>query len=224
MEKSKKRARAILWFALFALAEFLIYYVLYLSVTAYDAVYYYLYFAERFILLLIPVATGAIMAKKAAGTKSSLLFALYVSLTRLIPFIPFFYLEYVYGPYDSVEAILLSLLTSAVTAAVNFALTVGVFYFISHLAKGRGGADTAKIPLFNTGNPYTLGIMICSLVIFALNLGMEIYTSVLFFAENGSVFFINELVMLVVSYVYLAVLLLGLHLVSCVAVNCLSKK
>ena len=224
MKKSKKRVSATVWFTLFALLEFIVYYVIYLNATVYDTVYYYLYFAERFFLLMVPVGAGASSARENRGTSASLLLALYTSLTRLIVFVPFFYLEYVYGPYDSVEAILLSLLTSVATGAVNFALTVGVHYLIRHIVKKRGKDPTDRIPLFNTANPYTLGIMICSLVLFSINLFMEIYTSVLFFAENGSIFFISELILLVVSYVYLAALLLGIQAVSCVAVNCLSRK
>ena len=41
----------------------------------------------------------------------------------------------------------------------------------------------------------------------------------LFFIENGTVYYIDEIVLMLMSYVFLAILLIGIHALGCLALN-----
>lgn len=212
------RGRVIPWFILAAFAEFIIYYVFTLLAKDFDTVYYYLYFAERFILLAIPVTAAAVMIRRCTQRSEALKLAAYVSLSRLIVFIPFFYLEYVYSIYDSLEAILLSLLSSLGGAVVYFLLIFGTYALMRFIIDRRGGAEYPT-RMLDLSSPATFAVLVVTLIIFVINLVFEIYSTVLFFIENGTVYYIDEIVLMLMSYVFLAILLIGIHALGCLALN-----
>ena len=217
-KESKKGGRVALWFCAAALVEFLLYYVLTLFVYNFDIIYYYLYFIERFILLAIPVAAAAVLVRRAKTHTEALKMGACISLSRLIVFIPFFYIEYVYGIYDSLEAILLSLLSSLGAVLIYVILTFLTYLAMRYIINRRGGA---KYPtrMLDLASPATFAVMTVSLVIFVLNLVFEVYSTVLFFIENGTIYYINEVVLMMLSYVFLAALLVGIHAIGITALN-----
>jgi hypothetical protein len=221
-EKAKRRIGLIPRFLGLALAEFLIYYIFTLLIHDFDVIYYYLYFAERFILLAIPVVAAAIMIRRTDGYGEAVKMGIYISLTRLVLFIPFFYLEYVYGMFDSLEALLLSLLSSVAAALVYFLMIILAYAIMRGVLK-RGGTKYPT-PLFDIGAPATRAVFLVSLLIFAINLAFEIYSTVLFIIENGTIYYVDEILLIFFSYVFLAVLLIGIHILGIVALNRGGKK
>ena len=218
MKKESQRGKRIVpWFIGAAFVEFLLYYIVSLFVYDPDIFYYYLYFAERFILLSIPVTAAAIIIRRTTTTAGAVRIATYISLTRLVAFIPFFYVEYVYGPYDSIEAIILSLLSSLGAVLIYLLLILAVYALMRYLLKGRRAEYPVRI--LDLSAPATRAVFIVSLIIFIINLLFEIYSTVLFFIENGTIYYINEVVLMFCSYVFLAVLLLGIHALGVVAIN-----
>ncbi len=210
--------RIVPWFIISAIAEFLIYYVLTISIRNFDLIYYYLYFIERFILLAIPVTAAAITLRRATSKLDALKMSAYIALTRLVVFIPFFYLEYVYGIYDSLEAVLLSLVSS-LGAVIIYAVLIFAAYMLMRFVVDRRGGAEYPVRIFDFSSPATLSVLTVTLIIFVLNLAFEIYSTVLFFIENGTIYYINEIVLMVLSYVFLAVLLIGLHTLGVLALN-----
>ncbi len=213
-----KGGRIVPWFIASALVEFLIYYVLTLFIYNFDIIYYYLYFIERFILLAIPVAAAAIIIRRAASMLEALKMSAYIALTRLAAFIPFFYIEYVYGIYDSLEALLLSLLSSLGAVAVYIVLIFAAYMLMRCVISRRGGAEY-PVRMLDLSSPATLSVLAVSLIIFVLNLAFEIYSTVLFFIENGTIYYIDEIALMIISYVFLAALLIGLHAIGILALN-----
>ena len=218
MENEKKRGKRVIpRFIGAALIEFLLYYVLSLLIYDFDVIYYYLYFFERFILLAVPVVAAAIMVRR-CGTRGEVIkTCACISLCRLVVFIPFFYLEYVYGMFDSLEALLLSLLSSLAAVIVYFGVTLAI-YAVMKAIISKGGAKFPT-PLFDLSANATKAVFLVSLVIFIINLAFEIYSTVLFIIENGTIYYIDEIVLIFFSYVFLAVLLLGIHLLGVVTLN-----
>ena len=223
MENEKKRGKRVIpWFIGAALVEFLLYYVLSLLIYDFDVIYYYLYFFERFILLAVPVVAAAIMIRR-CGTRGEVIkTGACVSLSRLVVFIPFFYLEYVYGMFDSLEALVLSLLSSLAGVIVYFGVTLAI-YAIMKAIINKGGAKYPT-PLFDLSANATKAVFLVSLVIFIINLAFEIYSTVIFIIENGTIYYIDEIVLVFFSYVFLAVLLLGIHMIGVVVLNKSEKK
>ena len=78
--------------------------------------------------------------------------------------------------------------------------------------------------MFDLGATATKAVFLVSLVIFIINLAFEIYSTVLFIIENGTIYYIDEIVLIFFSYVFLAVLLLGIHALGIVALNRGAKK
>lgn len=223
MENEKKRGKRVIpWFIGAALVEFLLYYVLSLLIYDFDVIYYYLYFFERFILLAVPVVAAAIMIRRSDTWGSALKTCACISLSRLVVFIPFFYLEYVYGMFDSLEALLLSLLSSLAGVIVYFGVTLAI-YAIMKAIINKGGAKYPT-PLFDLSANATKAVFLVSLVIFIINLAFEIYSTVIFIIENGTIYYIDEIVLVFFSYVFLAVLLLGIHMIGVVVLNKSEKK
>ena len=223
MENEKKRGKRVIpWFIGAALVEFLLYYVLSLLIYDFDVIYYYLYFFERFILLAVPVVAAAIMVRR-CGTRGEVIkTCACISLSRLVVFIPFFYLEYVYGMFDSLEALLLSLLSSLAAVIVYFGVTLAIYAVIKAIIS-KGGTKFPT-PLFDLSANATKAVFLVSLVIFIINLAFEIYSTVLFIIENGTIYYIDEIVLVFFSYVFLAVLLLGIHMIGVVVLNKSEKK
>ena len=223
MENEKKRGKRVIpWFIGAALVEFLLYYVLSLLIYDFDVIYYYLYFFERFILLAVPVVAAAIMIRR-CGTRGEVIkTCACISLSRLVVFIPFFYLEYVYGMFDSLEALLLSLLSSLAAVIVYFGVTLAI-YAVMKVIISKGGAKFPT-PLLDLSANATKAVFLVSLVIFIINLAFEIYSTVLFIIENGTIYYIDEIVLIFFSYVFLAVLLLGIHALGVMALNRGAKK
>ena len=218
MENEKKRGKRVIpRFIGAALVEFLLYYVLSILIYDFDVIYYYLYFFERFVLLAVPVVAAAIMIRR-CGTRGEVIkTCAFISLSRLVVFIPFFYLEYVYGMFDSLEALLLSLLSSLAAVIVYFGVTLAI-YAVMKAIISKGGAKFPT-PLFDLSANATKAVFLVSLVIFVINLAFEIYSTVLFIIENGTIYYIDEIVLIFFSYVFLAVLLLGIHLLGVVTLN-----
>ena len=223
MENEKKRGKRVTpRFIGAALVEFLLYYVLSLLIYDFDVIYYYLYFFERFILLAVPVVAAAIMIRR-CGTRGEVIkTCACISLSRLVVFIPFFYLEYVYGMFDSLEALLLSLLSSLAAVIVYFGVTLAI-YAVMKVIISKGGAKFPT-PLLDLSANATKAVFLVSLVIFIINLAFEIYSTVLFIIENGTIYYIDEIVLIFFSYVFLAVLLLGIHALGVMALNRGAKK
>ncbi len=220
---SKGNGRIISRFVLVGLVEFLVYYLVTLFINNFDFIYYYLYFVERFVLLVIPVIAAVIVYSRCDTWREVIKTSLYIALTRLVAFIPFFYLEYVYGIYDSIEAILLSLLSSLAGAIIYFIVIFAAYTLIKYLLRKHDDPEY-PVPVFNTGAPVTRAVFTVSLIIFLINLALEVYSTVIFFMENGTIYYIDEIVLMVVSYVYLAILLIGVHAIGIVTLNRLNRE
>ena len=221
--KDTKGTRIVPWFALGALLEFLVYYLVSILINDFDIVYYYLYFVERFLLLCVPVAAAAVIIRREKTWLGVIKASTYISLTRLIVFIPFFYIEFVYGIYDSLEAILLSLLASLAAVIIYVTVTLLAYMMMRYIIKSKGGASYPT-PLFDLGATATKAVFSVSLVIFIINLALEIYSTVAFIIENGTIYYVDEILLVVFSYVFLAILLIGIHAVGVIALNRGAKK
>lgn len=215
----EKPRRILPYFAAVALVEFIIYYVLSLVAQSYDAVYYYLLFAERLIFLAVPVIAAAIIIRLCDTVKRTLITVALISLTRAIFLIPFLYIEYVYGPYDSVEAITLSLLTTVITVAAHALIVLLLWWLMRLIIKRRGGELSFPLPYFRFDNGASLSLIIISFAVFAINFIVEVISTVTFFIDNGTAYYADEIILIVFSYVYLILMFLAIHLGSCFLVN-----
>lgn len=223
--KDKLKSSAPFMLFLISLFDFLFYYIINLLFWESDAAVYTAYFVGRFFEFAIPIFAAALMLTRIQSTSKSLLTALIFALPRLVYLIPYYYLDYVYDIYDSKEAILLSLATSAVVIIV-VALKILLLHAIMRLFLRRAGIVEPTFPIrpLDLDSPATFGILIASLLVFLIELGLEIYDTVLFFIEAGTHYRTGEIISIVGSYVFLIAAFILTHAISCLLASYLKKK
>ena len=94
-------------------------------------------FVTKFIEFILPAVSGVILflGYREIGIKATLIRALFLSLTRVIYLLPYYYVYYIVLAYDSVEAILSSLLVTAFGTALFFGLSLLLMYIIRVFAR-----------------------------------------------------------------------------------------
>lgn len=141
----KHYLRASLYFA----AVYVLTYALY-HITNYVAESVFLvYFGEavnRATYLLLPMLSSVVMlvASIYAGPRRAILYAIPMMLTRLLYFVPYFYMmNYVYAlGYETAEAIPLSLGIALAEATLVYLICIALFYLLRFLlTKLSSGAD-----------------------------------------------------------------------------------
>lgn len=223
--KNKLKSSAPFALFLISLFDFLVYYIINLLFWESDAAVYTAYYVSRFFEFALPIFAAAIMLTHAQTMKRALLSALLLSLPRLVYTIPYYYLDYVYDIYDSKEAILLSLATSA--AVILFvSLKTYIFYAVMRFFIKRAGIDAPTFPIkpFDLERPEAFGILAASLTAFLVSLGFEIYDTVVFFIEAGTRYRTSEILSIVGSYVFLIAAFILTHAISCLLASYLKKK
>lgn len=167
---SRKR-RAItpaLIFLLLSAVEFLVFYLFMLFFSAYSN--YYIYFVQRTVLLTLLVAASVTVYKTGKSTGEIILHSALISATRGIFFIPFFYLEFLPDAlYDSVDAILLSLLASTVAIIIHAAITIAISTILKRVCKKRGLAENEITNPINVKSPFSSTMLIISFIVAIIN-------------------------------------------------------
>lgn len=183
-----------------------------------DAAAYIQYFVGRLAEFTLPIIFAAILVKMNRGFKGSILPAALLVATRLIYFIPYYYVMYVADVFDSAEAIGLSIITSIALAFVT-TLEVLLYYGIIRLIMKLDGAvpDKAYFPLgaLELDNPATVAIFGATAIRFLGYLVFEVIGTVDFFIRVGDTYRTNEIFFIVGSYVFLLALLLFTHFAAC---------
>lgn len=201
-----RRPEAI--FAIYSAVEYLVFHLLYLFVDGYLD---YSMFLIRFSACAVPVTLGAMLLRRDRSFSATVLTALSTSLTRLIFFIPFFYIEFL-SISSTPGALLISLLTSLATAVLCALLSFICYLVIGALlgvyTKKLGTEPHLPMRAFDFSNPLSKAVFFIPFLAFIGNLIYEIITTVIFFRDAGSIFYIDDIVWLVAAYVYLIVSLI----------------
>ena len=221
---SKKR-RAItpaLLFLLLSAAEFLVFYLFILFFSAYSG--YYVYFVQRTVLLTLLVAASVTVYKTAKNTGEIILHSALISATRGIFFIPFFYLEFLSNAlYDSIDAILLSLLASAVAVVIHAAIVTAVSIIIKSVCTKRGMSENEIARPTDFKSPFAGTVLIISFAIAIINFLIELVTAIIFVAESNGLLFIGEAIYIVISLLFPILMLASIYFISILITMWVSK-
>ena len=189
-------------------------YILYPSVVT-D---YINHFLGGFIEFILPIVMAAAVFRLNRTPLRSLGFSLAFASTRCIYLLPYFYIKYVMGIFDSLDSILLSI-PSALIFILIITVKVYFYYLIMKLVMFRENKKNKEgsLPLdaLDFGNPTVLAILCASAVRFLLYLGREIYDTVVFVIDYGKTIKTGEIVYMVITYVYLIIFFLFLHFIAC---------
>jgi len=207
------------FFILTSLIEYIIFHLVVLFAKDFNTVYYYMVFAERLFFLTAPIIMAALTVREKKKGTALITRALTLSLPRFIFLIPFLYMLGVTAlPFNSVEAIIASLIVSAITVILH-TLLVFILSLIMRTVVLRTGGVLYPVSLLSLSSPMTRAIFLTSLGIFAINLIVEIVNTVIFVLGENGIFFISDIIYLAICYAYLALLLIAMHLLSCLAMR-----
>ena len=224
----KKLKRAATLLLLISLIDFLFYYIVTLTLGSYDFAVYTVFFVGKLTSFALPAIIAAILVFEDGNAKEKILRAAGLSLTRLVYYVPYFYLDYVYDVFDSIESICLSAATSALAAlglaAVSLLCYLIVKLIMKKFKKTEDKESLFPLPLFSIENEAALGIFMATLTLFGVSLISEIIDTVSFFIDVGSRYRAGEIVFMIGKYVFLVFSLLFTHFISCYVVNKLSEK
>ncbi len=222
--------KCLIWLSVLSVIEYALYHVEYLfSGTGAGGVLGYVryYVTEAWEFMLPAVAAMLMLIILAySGYKRSLIFGALITLSRIFYYLPWYYMYYIYNMgFDSLESIFFSLLTSVafailayLEAVLFFGIAVGVLY-LSRRGEGdalpylRGAMPHHDALDVTRGAGMLLGVI--SLVAFVRRALIITVDTVTFFINHGANYRPNEVISILIDYLYALLLLIITHLVIC---------
>lgn len=227
MERTGPNIRkALIFFAAISLAEYLVFHILYLT---FDGINEYALLPVRLSLSAFPVIAAAVLVSMGLSVGKTVLYTLYISLTRFVFSFLYSYLFLVLevGMKTLYALPLAPLLSVALTLiyALLILACYGLVRLVFHIKK-LDYSPRSHFPLHATdfSSPVTLGLLLYPLALFAVELAFEVVGTVRFFTDYGAAFRPSELIWLVFSYVFLLVQLILSMLFAKLAANGLANK
>ena len=171
------------------------------------------YFYLQALNFAAPLIAGAILLP--IGTKHGLAFAMKKSwilpLSTLVYSIPYYYFYYFYVTVDSLEAILFGLLNTLFDCIVFYLQSLIVYFVVRWLtrviAKRKKGAEIGDLisesSAFDLSRPVSLAMFIAVGIKFLVMLVTEIITTVGYLVDFSDSYKIDEIVYILLSYVFL---------------------
>ena len=183
---------------------------------------YLWYFIQKATFLLFPLIAAllALIADAYIGLKKVFAVLIPLSLPKLIYSLPYYYLYFVYDPfYDSIDALLYSLIQSTIECIFTYAFTLIVFFVmrfildsISKKNEPRSALLTKKTAL-DFGDSVSVTFMITSLLSFLYFFIVEIVDTVSVISKYSGRLRGGEIVYMVFSYVFDVLLLAGFYFI-----------
>ena len=191
------------------LLTFLLFYVAnYLSDSL--ALAYVWLFAQKLTYLLPLLVTAMVTLALYAvyGKKVAFLALIPFSLVRMIYFLPYLYLQFIFDGFDSVESVTYGALTALGEAALAYALSLLVFGVMLFIVKkaNAGRAPLDEIVFTKTTldfkNPLSVAFAIVSLVGFSYYFISEIVDTVVILVSYSASLTAGEIAFMLFSYVF----------------------
>ncbi len=181
-------------------------------------------FAESALPLTVAVFALVAYSKRRFSYGFAALYILIFTLPCLIYALPYNYLDFFYAELNTPDAILLSLLYSLLKVAVSFAegllLFLLMIFVLKKLAKAPIKNQNDLFSLlsaeryFNFDVPINAAVFSAALARFIYNLGFEIYDTVLYLIKFSSSIRPEEIIYMVVSYIFILATLVLSHMIA----------
>ena len=214
------------------LTSFIIYYLSSYILYENDFLAYLRIFSNKLTYLLVPLASAviALIIYAFSDMRHTLICLIPLTFARIIYYIPYFYLIFIFDNFDSVEALPLAFLVSLLEAGFAYAINLGFFLMAKWIiekkkTKEDSFADTVAIPTaLDFNNPTSFAFMIFSLIAFLYFFIYEIINTVSFIMEYSGSFTSTEIIYTVFSYIFDISLLLIYYFAISFIKNTIIKK
>lgn len=194
-------------FASVYLLTFIIYYLGNHILSSGEILIYADIFLSKLTYLMLPIAAGVItlIFSVYESTKGAMLRLIPLSLCRMIYFIPYFYLVFFMRGMNSIDSILLSLLSSISDAALSYALTLAICFLLRFIITKRTKtpiADAlAKRTELDFSDPVSASLAIICGFVSVYFIITEIGDTVSFLINYGLTFTLPEIIYTLISYI-----------------------
>lgn len=206
MAKHQNLKRQLVFFFFFSVIEYALFH---LSYVLSDTINGYALFPIRLSLSVFPVTVAAALAKDRLNFKAATLRALIISVMRFLSSFLYSYMFLIFATnLRTTEALMLSPVLSIPMMLVYFLLSLGCYGLIRLgfvIKKVDYESARAYFPFSATDfkNPISLGVLFLPLAIFAFEFITEIISTVNFFLSYGSSFRVEEIIFMVISYLFI---------------------
>jgi hypothetical protein len=210
-------------FAAFNLTAFLVYYIFsyiipmtFEDITLAAEIYPLL---SKLLTVALPIASGSLLYiySTHCGNKAALVFGIFISITRIFYSVPFYYMQFIFTEYDSVESLLIGLAASIPDMAVWYGLSLLVLYIYRLALKGRSkeaAQDISDLRAFDFDEPTVFASVMVSLAGFVFLLVREIIDTVIFIIDYSGRYELRDIIYICVTYIFLLCVALLTHLIS----------
>lgn len=191
---------------------FLTFLLFYLTNYLFDSVVltYIWVFAKKltYLLPLLITASITLIIYCVFGKKAAYLALIPFSLSRIIYFFPYFYLQFIFDGFDSTESLLYAALSSLAEAALAYALSLLVFGVMLLIVKksnaGRAQLDEIifKKTSLDFSNPLSLAFTVVSILGFSYYFISEIIDTVAILSSYYGTLTLGEIAYMLFSYVF----------------------
>ena len=209
VQKKSHIFSAVMIFALLSFVEFLAYYLFYNFALGYHETY--IYFAQRPVLFILLVASGVCAYRTAKNIPQLILHSLFISATRAIFSIPFFYLNYLPSGYLlSLDAIILSILTSIVAIILHAALAMFIAIIIKVACKKKAMQENEIASPFNFKSAFCGAVLIIALVIAVINF-VEAVISIVLQIDSSYYVTLGDMIYFVITLLFPILMLVAMY-------------
>lgn len=198
--------KASLLLSSLAIFEFLIYYIFYGFLYESSALLVTVSYLVSFIEGLFPILTATlIFFSSKRGLKRKTLIALLLSTTKILYTFPRYYLYFVSGIFNSIEAVMLSAIVSVLFVLFAFLQTFICISILNHtiLCKTDTEAKLEPSKIFSLDCSANFGIVLETVFIFVIFLAKECFNAISYFSEVGGGYTGEEILMMVISFLLL---------------------
>ena len=226
-EKSFFKKCAI-YILLAELACFLAFYIAAFTIPHEVTAYAYYYIVEVVDFALPIFAAFAIYTVYLRdGIKWALIRTILPALATLAYVFPYHAFAYAYEQMVITDVLIYSSIQAAFAFAIAYlkmiALAFVIVFASRMVSKGHKPAKISSRPVFDLSAPLNLGIFAATAALFVYKLALEIYDTVVYITEYIGTYVTSEIIYMVFRYMFLLLLLLGVHFAVCKTKNRLAE-
>ena len=215
-------SRAVAVFSILSFIEFVSFYLFINFLGDYSNEY--IYFIQRVCLFVLLVAAGVAVYRTAKKGLQIITHSLFISATRGIFALPFFYLFFLsYAIYDSIDAIVLALFATIVAVILHAIFTALIAFVIKTVCKKNGMDENEIASPVRFKSPFSGTVLVIALAVGLINF-IEAVASIIVSISNSYITPpLGHIIYYVITLIYPILILAGVYFLSILITMCIDK-
>lgn len=170
---------------------------------------YLVYWIRNTAEATVPILTAtAAFLLFSAGHKKVLLFPILPVLSRVLYFLPDFYLYYIADDLNTAEALAMAAIVTVIECAIIYGFVLLLYLLAKHIYT-KSEKEKGEDGFFSLENPFTKSVFFICFAYFCLQMVIEIINTVSYLITNAGTYTLEEILTILLSFIlHLAMLLL----------------